>query len=248
MKGFFKILLVIIPVLILGGYFIFKTYFNPENIKQKRIKTWNDRVGKFDDKSTDSIFSNDQKFIEESILKGKYKINIPNNVKDCSLNKYKKSDLIDEFEGFQNIGDIDKDGKNDFVFVLRPFCSEELEDGDSYYFSNPNIPRILTDSYCCHPYSIVNIGDIDEDGSNEIAQYYSSCSSRYKHFKLWTIKNNQWKELAEIPFTLNNEYEQFKDFHKLFKKLRKNEFQFLAISDVMGNGKVVKEWKTIKMN
>ena len=27
------------------------------------------------------------------------------------------------------------------------------------YFSNPKIPRIFSDSYCCHPYSIFSIED-----------------------------------------------------------------------------------------
>lgn len=237
----------ILSLVFIGGFIFFKIYFSAENMKERQMKTWTERIRMFS-VSKDSVLSTNKNFIENSILKGKCKVDLRKYSKpsyQCPPNKYKKQDLFNEFEGFQNVGDIDKDGKDDFVFVLRPlnFC----EDGDSYYFSNPNIPRILTDSYCCHSYSILNIGDIDEDGSNEIAQYYSSCVSRYKHFKLWTLKNNQWKELAEIPFTINNEYEQFKDFNKLFKKIKKNEFQFLEISDVLGNGKVVKEWKNVEM-
>lgn len=246
MRKILKILLIIIPLLFIGRYLYFKIYYSPENIKERQIKTWNKRI-KSNIISKDSVFSNDLKFIQNSILKGKYNVDLKYfKFKDnCPLLKYKKQELIDEFEGFQNIGDIDKDGKDDFVFVLRMinFC----DNGNSYYFSNSNIPRILTESNCCHPYSIFSIGDIDEDGSNEIAQYYSSCASRFKHFNILTLKNNQWKEIAEIDFAINNKYEQFKDFNKLYKKISKNKFQFLEISDVLANGEIVSEWKTIEM-
>lgn len=247
MRNIFKILLIIIPIFFIGRYVYFKIYFSPENIKERQIKTWNKRTNS-NTISKDSVFSNDIKFIQNSILKGKYDVDLKyfKSSDNCPPQKYKIQDLIDEFEGFQNVGDIDKDGKDDFVFILRAinFC----EEGNSYYFSNPNIPRILTESNCCHPDSIFSIGDIDEDGSNEIAQYYSGCASRYKHFNIWTFKNNQWKEITEINFCLNDKYEQFKDFHKLYKKVSKNKFQFLEISDVLGNGEIVKEWKTIEMN
>jgi len=247
MKRILIIAVSLISILIIGGYFCFKIYFSPERIKERQIKTWTERVKMFA-VSKDSVLSTNVDFIEDSILKRKFRINLKQYLKPslkCPPLKYKKKELIDEFEGFQNIGDIDKDGKDDFVFVLRPL--NVCEDGDSYYFSNLKIPRIETDSYCCHPYNIFSIGDIDEDGSNEIAQYYSSCASRFKHFKIWTLKNNQWKEIAEINYAVNEEYKQFKDFHKLYRKTGKNEFQFLEISDVLANGKAVKEWKTVVM-
>lgn len=249
MRKILKIILILIPIIFIGRYIYFKIYFSPENIKERQIKTWTERIKTFH-VSKDSVLSTNQKFIEDSILKKRFKVDLKKYLKpskDCPPLKYKKQNLINEFEGFQNIGNIDKDGKDDFVFVLNPL--NQCEDAtQSYYFSNSNVPRIVAESNCCHPSSIFSIGDIDEDGSNEIAQYYSTCVSRYKHFNIWTLKNNQWKEIAEIDFCLNAEYEQFKDFPKLYKKIKKNKFQFLEISDVLGKGEIVKEWKTIEMN
>ena len=63
---------------------------------------------------------------------------------DCYPFRLNRVIQIQEFEGFQNIGDIDNDMKDDFVFVLNPlsYC----EEGQSYYFSNPTIERIYTES------------------------------------------------------------------------------------------------------
>jgi hypothetical protein len=180
-------------------------------------------------------------------LSGKYKVEIDKYLnQNCYPIRLNKKSQIQSFEGFQNIGDIDNDKKDDFVFVLNPL--NHCEEGQSYYFSNPKTPRITTNSYCCHPQSIFSIGDIDEDGRNEIAQYFSSCASKYKSINIFTLKKNKWNKLGKFTFTLNEKYEQFKDFDKLCKKISKNKFQFLEISDTDANGQLISEWKTIKMN
>lgn len=194
----------------------------------------------------DSVLSFDQKFINEKLLNGIYEVDIKQYLKsDCYPIRRNKMNLIQAFEGFQNIGDIDNDGKDDFVFVLPSlnYC----EEGESYYFSNPKIERIYTESNCCHPYSILDIGDIDEDGANEIAQYFSGCASRYKKINIWTLRDNKWKLIDNVQFTLNDFYEPFRDFHKLYKKKSKGIVQFLEISDVKTDGDLVSEWKTIKI-
>jgi hypothetical protein len=116
------------------------------------------------------------------------------NVDSCGIQKYDDSTLAKEFEGIKELGDINNDNINDSVFVLPPltFC----EDGQSYYFSDLNLPRLLTDSYCCHPESIFNVGDIDEDGVAEIGQYYSSCTGRYKSLIVYSLKAKKWKEVG----------------------------------------------------
>ena len=200
----------------------------------------------------DSILSNDIDFINDSILKGileldisKYEIeNKRNNCNPIMLSKKN----IDEFynQGFNKLGDLNGDGKIDSVFVLHAlnYC----EDGDSYYFTDNRIPRIKTESNCCHPESIFSIGDIDQDGGNEIAQYYSSCASAFKTINIWTLKNRKWKLVSNFIFhSINGKYEAFKDFHRLYKKIAKGKFKFLEISDMKANGKPIMEWKTITM-
>lgn len=198
-------------------------------------------------KIVDSASFSFQHFITEKVLKGKYKVELAKYMKNkCVPFHHNKANLIQSFEGFQNIGDIDNDNEDDFVFVLPPLS--HCEEGESYYFSNPKIERIYTISLCCHPYSIFSIGDIDEDGSNEIAQYYSSCASNYKLINVWTLKTNKWKKIAEFNYFMNNKYKVFEDFDKLYRKLSKGVFQFLDIENINEKGELVTEWKTIKMN
>jgi hypothetical protein len=151
--------------------------------------------------------------------------------------------MIKDFEGFNNVGDGNNDGKDDFVFVLHPL--NKCEEGQSYYFSNSAIPRIETDSYCCHPKSVFSIGDIDEDGKNELGQYYSSCASRYKGMTIWSLKGGKWKEITSFSYVLNDKYRLFVDFQKLFKKVAKGKLSYLEISDVDVKGRLVTKWKAI---
>lgn len=200
-------------------------------------------------KPSDSILSNDIQFINDSVLQGKFRLDISNYVlsNNCDPIKLSKK-MISEFyrQGFKAIGDLNGDEKIDSVFVLHAlnYC----EDGDSYYFTDNRIPRIQTESNCCHPESIFSIGDIDEDGGDEIAQYFSSCASAFKSINIWTLKKDKWKKVATFSFFSNNgKYEAFKDFDKLYKKISKGKFKFLEISDMRANGEVVMEWKTVTM-
>lgn len=201
--------------------------------------------------SKDSVLSNDIQFINDSILKGKFKLDISkyeieSRKKECYPIRLRKK-LFDEFynEGYNNLGDLNGDNKADSVFVLHAL--NHCEEGDSYYFTDNSIPRILTDSNCCHPYSILNIGDIDEDGKSEIAEYYSSCASRYKAITIYSLKESGWKEIKSFSFVLNDKYFIDKDFKKLFRKTSKNHLEYYEISDINMEGDLVAEWKKIKI-
>lgn len=153
----------------------------------------------------------------------------------------------EKFEGIHRIDDLDGDGLIDSVFVIPPFTF--CDEGDSYYFTNPSIQALKTNSHCCHPQNIFNIGDVDEDGRAEIAQFYSSCSSRYKSVIFYTLnKDLKWERLVSYTFTLNTEYDIYEDFVKMFRVKRKGVFQFLEISDVDTKNELISEWKTFKMS
>jgi hypothetical protein len=201
--------------------------------------------------SKDSVLSNDIEFINDSVLKGKFKLNISKyeleaKKKKCYPIRLQRK-MFDEFynEGLNNLGDLNGDKKDDSVFVLHAlnYC----EEGDSYYFTDNSIPRITTDSNCCHPSSIINIGDIDEDGKSEIAQYYSSCASRYKAITIYSLKNNVWKEIKSFSFVLNDKYFIDRDFKKLFKKTSKNNLEYYEIKDIDAKGKIIASWGKIKI-
>lgn len=210
-------------------------------------------------KPKNSILSNDIQFINDSILKGKFKLDISkyeleNSKNGCFPNIIAKEEFYEysldaertSNKEFKNLGDLNGDGKKESVFILPSlgWC----EEGQSYYFTDKNIPRIQTESNCCHTESLFSIGDIDEDGGNEIAEYYSSCASNFKCINIWTLKENKWNLVDKFTFFYNNgKYEAIKDFHKLYKKISKNKFKFLEISDMRANGELVLKWKIVTM-
>jgi hypothetical protein len=208
--------------------------------------------------SKDSVLSNDIQFINDSILKGKFNLDISqyeveNAKKGCLPTIVNKDDFYEysleatkeSTKRFKNLGDLNGDKKNDYVFILPSlgWC----EEGQSYYFTNNKIPRIESNSNCCHIESVFSIGDIDEDGGNEIAEYNSSCASSFKIINIWTLKKGKWEQIEQIGYKTNDEYKPVEDFHKLYKKISKGKFKFLEIHDIDENGKLVKEWKTIIM-
>jgi hypothetical protein len=204
-----------------------------------------------DGTSKDSILSNDIQFINDSILKGKFKLDISkyeaeSKIKGCLPERLQRKMFDQNYsQKFKSVGDLNGDGKDDSVFILPglTFC----EEGESYYFTDNSIPRILTDSNCCHPPNILNIGDIDEDGKSEIAEYYSSCASRYKAITIYSLKNSKWKEIKSFSFVLNDKYFIEKDFKKLFRKTSKNHLEYYEIKDVNIEGKLIASWKKIKI-
>lgn len=212
---------------------------------KERIEFWTDSI------PDHSILSNDIKFINDSILKGKFKLDISKyEVENCYPKIEKKQKVYKDYTsfGFKDLGDLNGDGKNDSIFILEPLNWCEENNGKSYYFTDNAIPRIESDSFCCELGFMFNIGDIDEDGGNELAEYKTSCTSRYKAVGFWTLKKGKWKSIGTFTHMVDNgKYDIFKDFDKLFKKISKNKFEFLEISDELANGNLVTEWKTVTM-
>ncbi len=153
----------------------------------------------------------------------------------CPSLLYDKKGVIENFEGLLALGNIRK-GRKCSVFVLSPlnyckFGDEDTWDGEAYYFTDTSLPRLQTDSYCCHPGNLFLIGDIDEDGVSEIGQYYSSCASHYKSILVWTLKNNYWRQVGQSVF--DQHYMTYdKPFSSLVRKLSKNKFEMFEITDL----------------
>ena len=230
---------------------VLKTDSKKELSYNEQIKIMKDTMPK------NCILSNDIQFINDSILKGKFRLDISKyegqkdyKGNDCYPIIDKKKKVYENYAdfGFKDLGDLNGDGKTDSVFILRPLNWCEENHGKSYYFTDNKIPRIESDSFCCELEFLFNLGDIDEDGGNEIAEYQTSCVSRYKAVRIWTFKDGQWKLVNTFAYVVDNgKYDIFKDFYKLYKKISKNKFKFLEISDMLADGKAVMEWKTITM-
>jgi hypothetical protein len=187
------------------------------------------------------VLSTDVNFYSDSVFKGhkkmlqyyfkKYCRDLP-----CSpMGMYQdKKDIKEYFEGIKYIGRVKN--KKDSVFVLNPiiYCQIKGEDdmmGKAYYFTDTSLPRLQTDSNCCHPENLFPVGDIDEDGVAEVGLYYSSCSSRYKSLRVYTLKNNNWKKVGECVYDLmyHNETDDYKPY---IKKTGKSTFKMLEITDI----------------
>lgn len=167
-------------------------------------------------------------FMGDSILK--HKVGLLKNYLNkyqtdtCVTIAYPAKDLKEGFEGLKNIGDINSDKIADTVFVVPPF--NNCDDGYSYWFFDTTLPRLYTDSYCCHPDNLFPIGDIDEDGTSEICIFYSSCVSRFKSLIAYSLKAGQWKQIGRCTFDINI-MKPVKE--KRVRKISKGKFEMLEI-------------------
>jgi hypothetical protein len=153
----------------------------------------------------------------------------------CNALTYDKNETIKNFEGLYKLGNIHNQISTS-VFVLNPlnycaFDNEKDADGQAYYFTDTTLPRLQTDSYCCHPSNIFLVGDINEDGISEIGEYYSSCSSHYKSLILFSLKNHEWKEVGNCIYDLNY-MNNGKPYSSFVKKTSKNKFEMLEITNL----------------
>lgn len=177
-------------------------------------------------------------FIRDSLLKGKESLLNDYLEKyqpdSCGIIAYDDSDLRSGFEGVKKIEDINGDKIDDAFFVMPPF--NYCDEGYSYSFFDSSLPRLLTDSYCCHPDNLFSIGDIDEDGLSEICIFHSSCVGRFKSLIAYSLKNNEWKEIGNCGFDISfmNPGKE-----KRVRKISKGKFEMLEIIDKEEN----KEWK-----
>lgn len=198
-------------------------------------------------KKDDHIITNDANKIYDLVVEQKFKIDLTKyQNSNCPSDTLTKTEYLQNFEGIKELGDLDSDGKTDYVYILNPL--NKCEDGQSYYFSNPSVERIATESYCCHLSSIINIGDINEDGLTEIAEYYSSCVSKYKAITVHSLTSDlSWREIVTFSYALNDQFPIEKYFQKLIVKKSKNVFEYFEIKDVDINGKLVASWKSIRI-
>lgn len=203
--------------------------------------TENDTIYKND--SLTYILSANKKFIKDSLLKEKtgiidhyFSLYQSDN---CGVLTHRNSELKEGFEEIRIIKGIRTNKKNDTVFVMPNF--NYCDDGESYCFYDKTLPRLYTDSYCCHPDNFFVCSDIDEDGINEVGIFYSTCVSRYKSLRIYSLKKNTWNEIAITTFDIMTKDPTEVMFSNLVKKISKDKFQICSFDE--GQTK----WITIKM-
>jgi len=143
----------------------------------------------------------------------------------CTIKPFSPNELKVSSEGLRQLGYIRKNKKKVNVFVLPSLTI--CEEGESYYFSDASLPRLYVDTYCCHPENIFVTDDIDEDGINEIVEYYSPCAGRFAALRVWTLKNNEWEEAGAVTYDLH--YTEI-PIQKRIRKTKKGHFQLLLLT------------------
>ncbi len=161
-------------------FFLVVVFYSCNGTAEHKLQMLNSASAKTINKdSLQNKLNHNLHFIADSLLNNKsfllqkYIAKYPNDT--CGIIAYEDSILKLNFDGVRNIGDINGDKILDSVFVVPPF--NYCDDGESYLFLDTLLPRLHTDSYCCHPNDIFSVGDIDEDGVSEIGEYHSSCVS-----------------------------------------------------------------------
>jgi hypothetical protein len=171
-------------------------------------------------------------FFKDSILKGADAV-IDNyfetyRTDTCEVFNVTPARFREDFEGVYAIKGIRVSKSTDTVFVVPRISWCE---GNSYCFFDKTLPRLQTDSECCHPSNVFVVDDIDEDGVREIGIWYSSCTSRYKSLRIYTLKKNAWQEIASSDFDVQTQDPTKVVCSSLVKKINKGKFQICNFLD-----------------
>ncbi len=214
-----KILIIItLLTLIFSCKFKEKTFVENSTTK---VNGQNNKIDRLDTFQNPNI-----QFFRDSLLNDKYGV-IDNYFKiyktdTCGSSNLKISELKEEFEGIRIIKGIRNNKAKDTIFIMPRF---NMCEAGTYCFFDKKLPRLVTDSYCCQPDNIFVVDDIDEDGIREIGIYYSSCTSRYKSLIIYSLKQNNWNEIATSDFDVLTQDPTKVKFENLVRKINKNKFK-----------------------
>jgi hypothetical protein len=180
----------------------------------------------------DSLLVNHSNYLKDYI--SKYKLDT------CEIQYISSFALKSEFKGVLKIGDINNDNSDDSVFVLNSFLM--CDPGDTYCFTSSSLPPLHTESECCHPSCLFLCPDINEDGIHEIGIYFSSCASRFKSLKIFTLYDNKWNAIGVSDFDIQTKDPSQVPFTCLVRKVSKNIFSICNFLDERTF------WDTINLN
>jgi len=219
----------LVPVILAVCIFLFDITTKAQNFYAKKHPA----EGRINNDSLQMMFKQNINFMVAHLPKGGRAVvqnYFDNYGRDsCGLVTYKNEQLADSFEPSADIKAIKKGRVTDKVFVMPPFTY--CDDGDSYCFYDQSLPRLHTNSYCCHPANLFVLDDIDEDGIKEIGIYYSSCTSRFKALQIYSLKKGRWKQIATSTFDTFMQDPDKTKFETLVKKISKGKFQVCDLDD-----------------
>lgn len=128
----------------------------------------------------------------------------------------------------RDLGDINSDGHVDVIEISKG----EIDAGDFFRFVQtsststvlPPLPQY--GSSCLHLTDVYPISDMNEDGILELAVYESSCASRYKAIRVYSLTDMQWQEIGHATYDVGYPDPPIPD---RITKVKKNEFTIREI-------------------
>lgn len=106
-------------------------------------------------------------------------------------------------------GDFDGDGRSEYVWLVPPEVSEDMDCKDecnSYLrFSKATLPAIEQDN--CIGGTPDNLGDLNEDGGDEIGLLPQRAMGCWVGYYVYTYRAGRWKPLVGPISTYCNEWE-----------------------------------------
>ncbi len=145
----------------------------------------------------------------------------------------------------QPFADIDGDHTMDSVLVMPEGVvdSTTWSEGQSFVFTDRRFGKLRSpEPGCNHVPNMFLLDDIDEDGMHEVGLYTSSCASRYKAVRVFTLRpDTTWHELGSITFDIHCP-EPPKEAR--VRKLSKGSFEMLRVECEGAEGQVtVERWE-----
>lgn len=98
-------------------------------------------------------------------------------------------------------GDFDGDGNIEYAYMTYPDMEENFEDIDFndlvtvIHFSKESIPPI--EIGCCVGGLLQNLGDLNDDGRDEIGLWMGWMTSCWHEYLSWKLDGNTWSPLTE---------------------------------------------------
>jgi hypothetical protein len=107
-------------------------------------------------------------------------------------------------------GDFDGNGSKEYAYTKVSDCGDECEGKceTTIYFSDKNIkPFIISPA---KGGTLYNLGDLNNDGKDDIGFYPNWCTSCWHPFHVYTSNKTGWKPLVSPISTHCNQWEEDK--------------------------------------
>lgn len=143
------------------------------------------------------------------------------------------------------LGDFDGNGTKEYAYTKVSDCNDDC-DGQcetTIYFSDKKIkPFIISPAY---DGALYNLGDLNDDGKDEMGFYPGWCTSCWHPFYAYTLSETGWKPLVPPISTHCNQWE---DEKFPIKKDPKKKGYVIITSSKWENDDIKVSSKSLKIN